>query len=287
MNIFKKLFVVVLSLTFVFSVIQPVFQTKAAEAAVIEDTFFTPLRVGHASQVYFHFKNTSKKASKLFTKIIEKDYPVGNEKNWFVQFCYSNICYLEDGESPNTVRSRETEEMHVTLWPYEGAKIGEKIKIVLEVYPQADKNLKTFITFYAICVEPKEIKLTIGSKTASVNGKASTLDVAPFIVSGRTLVPLRFIGDAMGAKIDWEPKAQMITFTLSQKVVNFWIGKKEVANKIGPTYNKTISIDAAPIISSGRTFVPVRAVSELLGGEVLYDAKTRVITIHFPPLPKE
>jgi len=287
MKLIKKLFAVMLSLMFVFALTAPLNQIRAAGPAVPEDTFFTPMRVGHASQVYFHFKNTGKKASKLYTKIIQKDYPVGNEKNWFVQFCYSNICYLEDGESPNTVRSQETEEMHVTLWPYDGAKVGEKIKIVLEVYPLADKNLKTIITFYGICVEPKEIKLTIGSKAATINAKASTLDVAPYVVAGRTLVPLRFIGDAMGAKIDWEPKTQKITFSLAQKQVNFWIGKKEVQNAIGPVYNKTISIDAAPVISSGRTFVPVRAVSELLGGEVLYDAKTRVITIHFPPLPKE
>jgi hypothetical protein len=177
--------------------------------------------------------------------------------------------------------------MHVTLWPYEGAKVGEKIKIVLEVNPIVDPKNKTVITFYAICVAPQEIKLTIGKKIATLSGKAVTLDVAPYIVSGRTLVPLRFIGDAMGAKIDWEPKTQKITFTLAQKIVMFWVGKTEVQIKIGPSYSKTITIDAAPVISSGRTFVPVRAVSELLGGEVLYDGKTRVITIHFPPLPKE
>lgn len=287
MKFVKNLSVVALCLSIFIGVLTPVKPLKAAEPAVIEDTYFTPLRVGTASQVYFYFKNTAKKQSKLYTKIVEKDFPKGNEKNWFVQFCYSNICYLEDGESPNTIRSGEKEEMHVTLWPYEGAKVGEKIKIVLEVNPIVDSKNKTVITFYAICVAPKEIKLTIGKKTAIVNAKSLTLDVAPYVVSGRTLVPLRFIGENLGAEIAWDAKAQKITFTLSQKTVTFWVGKTEVQVKIGPVYSKMITIDAAPVISSGRTFVPVRAVSELLGGEVLYDAPTRVITIHFPPLPKE
>jgi hypothetical protein len=287
MKLIRKMFAVSMSFMLVIALTAPINRVKALEPAVPEDTYFTPLRVGTASQVYFYFKNTAKKQSKLYTKVIEKDYPKGNEGNWFVQFCYSNICYLEDGESPNTIRAGEKEEMHVTLWPYEGAKIGEKIKIVLEVNPVVDKNLKTRITFYAICVAPKEIKLTIGKKTADVNNKSVTLDVAPYIVSGRTLVPLRFIGENLGAEILWDAKTQKITFKLAQKEINFWIGKKEVQIKIGPSYSKTISIDAAPVISGGRTFVPVRVVSELLGGEVLWDAKISLITIHFPPLPKE
>ena len=280
---------VVLSLVFLMSgFLTPIVnQPKAAEPAVVEDTFFTPLQVGIASQVYFNFKNTSKMQSKLYSKFTVKDYPKGNEKNWFVQFCYSNICFLEDGESPNTVRPNQKEQMHITIWPYEGAKVGEKVKLVLEVYPSKDPNNKTSITFYAICVAPKEVVLTVDKKAAKVNGKEVTLDAAPFVVSGRTLVPLRFIGEALGAKIEWDGNARKITFNLDQLNVYFWVGKAEAQRKIGPSFIRTISLDTAPVIVSGRTLVPVRAVSELLGGEVGYNAATRVITINFPPLPKE
>lgn len=47
------------------------------------------------------------------------------------------------------------------------------------------------------------ITLTIGSKTAVVNGQSVTLDVPPKIVDRRTLVPLRFVGEAMGADVRW------------------------------------------------------------------------------------
>lgn len=58
------------------------------------------------------------------------------------------------------------------------------------------------------------VKLIVGSKEATVNGKTVMLDVPPQVVKGRTLVPLRFIAEALGAKVDFEPKSQTITLTL-------------------------------------------------------------------------
>ncbi|MBS3986048.1 MAG: hypothetical protein KGZ66_10675 [Selenomonadales bacterium] len=48
------------------------------------------------------------------------------------------------------------------------------------------------------------IVLVIGSRTAWVNGPSRTLDVAPGIVNGRTLVPLRFVAEALGAEVTWD-----------------------------------------------------------------------------------
>lgn len=56
----------------------------------------------------------------------------------------------------------------------------------------------------------KNISLTIGSTTATVDGKSVTLDVAPKIVDDRTLVPLRFVGEALGAAVNYDGANQMI-----------------------------------------------------------------------------
>ncbi len=50
-----------------------------------------------------------------------------------------------------------------------------------------------------------QITLTIGSKTATVNGKKVELDVPPQVIKGRTMVPLRFIGEQLGATLRYDP----------------------------------------------------------------------------------
>jgi hypothetical protein len=57
----------------------------------------------------------------------------------------------------------------------------------------------------------KTISLTIGSTQATVNGQPTTLDVAPFVVSQRTLVPLRFVSESLGAIVNWNDSTSTVT----------------------------------------------------------------------------
>lgn len=63
------------------------------------------------------------------------------------------------------------------------------------------------------------IKLTIGKKEAVVNGNNKTLPVAPQIISGRTVVPLRFIAEALGAEVDWVAP--------SNEIMVLWSGRDD------------------------------------------------------------
>jgi hypothetical protein len=58
-----------------------------------------------------------------------------------------------------------------------------------------------------------QIQLTIGSRVAFVNGRQVMLDVPPMVVGGRTLVPLRFVSEAMGATVDWDPATRTVFIT--------------------------------------------------------------------------
>ena len=55
------------------------------------------------------------------------------------------------------------------------------------------------------------ITLTIGDKTALVDGETVTLDVPGQIVRGRTLVPLRFVSEAMGAGVNWDSRTRTVS----------------------------------------------------------------------------
>ncbi|HYG59068.1 MAG TPA: copper amine oxidase N-terminal domain-containing protein, partial [Symbiobacteriaceae bacterium] len=57
------------------------------------------------------------------------------------------------------------------------------------------------------------IKLSPGSETAYVNGAAMTLPAAPYIKNGRTLVPLRFVSEALGADVQYNDATTAISIT--------------------------------------------------------------------------
>ena len=61
----------------------------------------------------------------------------------------------------------------------------------------------------------RNISLHIGSTTATVNGQSQTLDVAPFLIGARTLVPLRFVSQALGANVDYNNSNQVVTVTMA------------------------------------------------------------------------
>jgi len=57
------------------------------------------------------------------------------------------------------------------------------------------------------------VRLTIGSKIASITEKGVTeviLEVPAKIVNGRTMVPLRLISEAFGAKVDWDDQSHLV-----------------------------------------------------------------------------
>lgn len=88
------------------------------------------------------------------------------------------------------------------------------------------------------------VKLQIGSNIAVVNGKNITLDVAANILNGRTLVPLRFVSEALGAKVGWDGSTYTATITSMEDMEAHFIdvGQGDSALIFTPN-GKTILID--------------------------------------------
>lgn len=61
-----------------------------------------------------------------------------------------------------------------------------------------------------------QVTLTIGSKSALVNQKEEMMDLAAFLVSGRTMVPLRFFEKALNASVEWEPATGRLLVAMAQ-----------------------------------------------------------------------
>jgi hypothetical protein len=69
-----------------------------------------------------------------------------------------------------------------------------------------------------ISLDGTKLKLVIGKSSASVNGKSMPIDstnpkVVPQILNSRTMLPLRFVAESLGADVQWEGSTQTITIT--------------------------------------------------------------------------
>jgi hypothetical protein len=118
------------------------------------------------------------------------------------------------------------------------------------------------------------IKLVIGDTTAYIGSSTSTLDAPPFIEKGFTLVPLRFISEAFGASVDWNDALKVITINYRTLTIQLQVGSNVVL--VGTEFKK---LDVPPKIVNGRTFVPIRFISETFGAEVGWDGATKTVTI--------
>ena len=127
--------------------------------------------------------------------------------------------------------------------------------------------------------DPVEIILKLDELNATVNGKFVTLDAKPYLkpVVNRTMVPLRFLSESLGAKVTWKAESEQVVIedNNSAKTIILTINSEKA---IVDGMEKILD-SPAEMLPPGRTFVPLRFVSEKLDAKVVYDAKNRAITI--------
>ncbi|MFO7172426.1 MAG: N-acetylmuramoyl-L-alanine amidase family protein [Bacillota bacterium] len=111
-----------------------------------------------------------------------------------------------------------------------------------------------------------------------VEGKEVAVDPPPFIDAGRTLVPIRFAAEALGAQVGWHPEQQQVVVGFPGRQVVLTIGRNQA--RVG---DAEVTLDVPPRIVAGRTFVPVRFVAEGLGATVEWDADTYTVRLWRQP----
>ena len=111
------------------------------------------------------------------------------------------------------------------------------------------------------------INMQIGNNGVVLNNENKILDAAPLISQNRTMVPLRFIAEAFGANVSWAQDTKTVTIVIDGKVLTMRINQE------------LEGFGAAPIISNGRTMVPIRYISEELGANVIWVPSTKTVAI--------
>jgi hypothetical protein len=110
------------------------------------------------------------------------------------------------------------------------------------------------------------------------------LDSPPSIINGRTVVPLRFLAETFGAKVEWLAKEEEIQLRYENMLIHLWLYRK-----YGRTYDalieraqqapEKVQLETPPSIINGRTMVPLRFIGETFGAKVDWEADTRMIIL--------
>lgn len=123
------------------------------------------------------------------------------------------------------------------------------------------------INFTFSSLDINAINLFIGSQNGYLSGKIKPLEAAPMIIKNRTMVPLRFIGEALGADITWDGLTRIIIIRHENRILTLVVDKESPG------------LDVPPIIEKNITFVPIRFISQAFGAQVNWDPANKSVSI--------
>jgi len=161
----------------------------------------------------------------------------------------------------------------LTAIRYEKDSSGDIVPVKLGgSYDSATKTFSFYTTrfsYYGVVKAESLVTVCMGINmpTAVINGVTNNIDVPPMLINNRTMVPLRFIAESLGADVQWLEKTNTVEIRQDGKCLQLVLGQT------GP------GLDTPATIVRGRTLIPVRYVAESLGANVTWFASTQKIEI--------
>lgn len=123
----------------------------------------------------------------------------------------------------------------------------------------------------------REAVFTLNSTTYTVNGEQMTMDVAPYLKDGRTYLPVRYVGYALGispANVLWDNSTRTATFIKGNRVVQV-----TVASKVLKINGASVTMDVAAEMKNGRVMVPFRWIAQAFGAQVDWNGTSQTVTV--------
>ncbi len=108
----------------------------------------------------------------------------------------------------------------------------------------------------------------------TVNGQVLRTESGAYTQNGRVLVPMRDIFESLGASVNYNDLSREIAAQRGTTVVRMTLGSKRAS-----VNNVPVTLSSAASTFGGRTYVPLRFVSEALGASVNYSAPQNLVAI--------
>lgn len=151
------------------------------------------------------------------------------------------------------------------------AKIQEMQEIVRNKYTQEELEALKEVSLRFDSIENVDVIPVENVLFKKGNAK---FDTPPVIKEGRTLIPVRAVSEALGAKVEYDDVEKIVTITKDGKVIVFSLAEGTVT-----VNEETVEIDVPAEIMNNRTMVPLRFIAEQLELTVEWDQETQTINI--------
>ena len=128
-----------------------------------------------------------------------------------------------------------------------------------------------------------KLELMVGVSTLDrdINGVDSKIkmDVAPYIRDGRTMLPIRYVAEALGFDVEWNRSTRTVVLKNSNTRVEIPVDTNKII-----VNGKIYTSDVKPEIKNNRTMLPIANIARALGLEdgkdIVWNSKSKIVTIY-------
>ncbi|MCL2169938.1 MAG: NPCBM/NEW2 domain-containing protein [Defluviitaleaceae bacterium] len=148
------------------------------------------------------------------------------------------------------------------------------------------KLFKRFFTvILALLMVFSAVPVLANQQTIRIEANGNILHFEPplRIVSGWIIAPIRPVAEAVGATVNWNPYTWTATVIHNNTAVAMQIDNTSMAvMNISAGTQQTVTLEVAPRIYDGFTFLPIEAAARALGLNVNWDEGARILRINSP-----
>lgn len=166
-----------------------------------------------------------------------------------------------------------------------GTIYSYKVEAVNHTGTSLSSNIVTFTAPESISTPAKKsvtMLFNVDSSNYYVNDSLKTMEVTPVINRSRTMLPIAYLAEPLGAQITYDEESQKVTVSLNNRTIELWIGSASA--RVNDT---AVSIDPSDpavtpiVVPPGRTMLPLSFIALNLGCKVDWDPSTRNVQITY------
>ena len=113
--------------------------------------------------------------------------------------------------------------------------------------------------------------------------KQTTIDAKSFISQGRTMIPVRYVAESMGMKVEWDKKTMTVILKNKEVTVKIPVKTDKIIVIKADGTKQEYTSDIKPIVKNGRTYLPISNIAKVLdlkpGEGIKWDNNTKQVTI--------